>query len=414
MKKKIVIIGAGFGGLAIAKKLANKDVEIVLIDKNNYHTFQPLLYQVATGGLEPSNIAYPIRRIFRGRKNLRFLMAEVSRINPDSNTISSNIGEISYDYLVIASGSTNNFFGFAPLKKDLLTLKSVGDALNIRSHIMQNLEQINFSSIDEQDELVNIAIVGAGPTGVEIAGALAEMRKKVLPKDFPDFDFSRMHIYLFEASDKVLGAMSAEASKYSLQYLEALGINVMLAARVKTFDAHRIYLEDGSEFKSNTVIWTAGVKAATIEGVEAAAGGRIAVNAYNQLEAYPNIFAVGDVSSHVSDKTPRGLPMLAQVAIQQGQHLAANLQLHLAGKEMKVFNYKDKGSMAIIGRNKAVVDLPRYKFHGFFAWFVWMFIHLIALVGFRNRLITFIDWMQNYFSYDRPLGAIIRKYEREK
>jgi NADH dehydrogenase len=414
MKKKIVIIGAGFGGLAIAKKLAKKDVEIVLIDKNNYHTFQPLLYQVATGGLEPSNIAYPIRRIFRGRKNVRFLMAEISRINPDTNSISSNIGEISYDYLVIASGSTNNFFGFAPLKKNLLTLKSVGDALNIRSHLMQNLEQINFSSAEEQDELVNIAIIGAGPTGVEISGALAEMRKKVLPKDFPDFDFARMHIYLFEASDKVLGAMSAEASKYSLQYLEALGINVMLGARVKTFDAHRIYLEDGSEFKSNTVIWTAGVKAATIEGVAAAAGGRIAVNTYNQLEDYQNIFAIGDVSAHVSDKTPRGLPMLAQVAIQQGNHLSANLLLHIAGKPMKAFTYKDKGCMAIIGRNKAVVDLPNYKFHGFFAWFVWMFIHLIALVGFRNRLITFIDWMQNYFSYDRPLGAIIRKYEREK
>lgn len=416
-KAKIVIVGGGFGGINLAKKLSSKDVEVVLIDKNNYHTFQPLLYQVATGGLEPSNIAYPIRRIFRNKKNVRFKMANVTNINLENNTLITNIGTITYDYLVIATGSTNNFFNFEPIKSDFLALKTVTEALDIRSSLMQSLEQLNTIDADNlKDKTINISVIGAGPAGVEVAGALAEMKKKVLPKDFPEFDFTKMHIYLFEAGDKVLAGMSSESSKASLEYLQKMGVKVMLNAMVKDFDKHKIYLDNGTEYESANVIWTAGVKAAPVEGIPSKnlASNRIVVNEFNQFVDYPNAFAIGDVATHMTDKDPKGLPMLAQVAIQQAEHLAKNILRLTNNQTMVPFEYNNKGIMATVGRNKAVVDLPKFKFQGVLAWFVWMFVHLMSLVGFRNKLITFINWTQNYFSYDRPLGAIIRKYKKEQ
>jgi len=415
-RPKIVIIGAGFGGISLAKKLSKSEVEIVLIDKNNFHTFQPLLYQVATGGLEPSNIAYPVRRVFRDKPNVKFRMAEVKNADFEKNTLHTSIGEISYDYLVIATGSTNNFFNFAPIQNDFYSLKTVSEALNIRNTLMTNLELLNnISDEDLKDETVNISIVGAGPAGIEIAGALAEMKKKVLPKDFPEFDFSRMNIYLFEAADKVLASMSPKSSKAALEYLKGLDVSVMLNAKVQNFDKRKVYLEDGTVYKSSTVIWTAGVKAATIEGFtnENLAGGRIKVNEFNQVNDYKNVFAIGDVATKIDTENPKGLPMLAQVAIQQGNHLSKNLIKLIENKPMKAFKYFNKGIMATIGRNKAVVELPQFEFRGRFAWFVWMFVHLMSLVGFRNKLITFVDWAHNYFSYDRPLGAIIRKFEKK-
>lgn len=413
---KIVIVGAGFGGMALAKKLSKKPVDVILIDKNNYHTFQPLLYQVATGGLEADSIAYPIRRVFREIGNVKFRLADVQSVDPKAKLLKTDIGIIPYDELVIASGSDTNYFNFEKIKAKLFSLKSVNDALDIRSFLMQNMEKaITKQRNIERDELINVVIVGAGPAGLELAGALAEMRKHVLPKDFPEIDFERMNIYLFEATNKVLGAMSEESSLASLKFLRQLNVKVHLNARVEAFDGHKVTLADGQTFASETVIWTAGVKANPIDGlpVDSLGGAqRIKVDAFNQVLGTEHIYAIGDVAVHITKENPRGLPMLAPVAMQQGTHLASNFLRSARGEEQRPFKFKEKGVMATIGRNKAVVDLPKVKFQGTFAWFVWMFVHLLSLVGFRNKLVTVIDWIQNYFNYDRPLGLIIRKIKR--
>ena len=411
---KIVIIGAGFGGISIAKSFKNKPVNVLLIDKHNYHNFQPLMYQIATGGLEPDSIAYPVRRIFRNQANFSFRMANVISVNTESNLLHTTIGDVTYDYLVIATGSTNNYFNFEPVKQKLLTLKSIPDALNIRSYIYQNLEK----ALVEQDkrpieDIINIAIIGGGPAGIELAGALAEMKHYVLPKDFPDLDLSKMEINLYEAAPKLLGAMSEDSSKMSLKYLIRLGVNVHLNSKVEAYDGTKLSLEDGSNFITDTVIWTAGVKASPIDGLskEVITGGnRILVNEYNQIDTTENVFAIGDVAACVTPENPKGLPMLAPVAQQQGKLLSKNLIKLINKKPMTPFVYKDRGVMATIGRKKAVVDLPKWKFQGTFAWLVWMFIHIMSLVGFRNKFVAFYDWMSNYFTYDKPLGLIIRPY----
>jgi NADH dehydrogenase len=414
--KKIIIVGGGFAGISIAKNLRESIYDVLIIDRNNYHSFHPLLYQVATGGLEPSNIAYPIRRIFRGCKNVRFRMADVLNINSEEKSIETSIGFLPYDYLILATGSTNNFFNFEPIKENLLSLKSITEALDIRSCVMQNVEKMmTLEDENERIEKVNISVIGAGPAGIEVAGALMEMKKKVLPKDFPEFDFSKMDIYLFEAAPKVLSAMSKEASKASHQFLIDMGVKVHVNAKVKSIESNKIILEDGSTFLSETVIWTAGVKGALVPGLKPEniiAMNRIEVNEFNQVKGSNELFAIGDISAHISEEAPRGLPMLAQVALQQGKHLAQNLIRLSEDKEFLTFKYKDKGTMATIGRNKAVVDLPNFKIQGRIAWFIWMFIHLISIVGFRSKVITLIDWTHNYIKYDRPLAAIIRKYSR--
>jgi len=415
---KIVIIGAGFGGISIAKSFKNKPVNVLLIDKHNYHNFQPLMYQIATGGLEPDSIAYPVRRIFRNQANFSFRMANVISVNTESNLLHTTIGDVTYDYLVIATGSTNNYFNFEPVKQKLLTLKSIPDALNIRSYIYQNLEK----ALVEQEkrpieDIINIAIIGGGPAGIELAGALAEMKHYVLPKDFPDLDLSKMEINLYEAAPKLLGAMSEDSSKMSLKYLIRLGVNVHLNSKVEAYDGTKLSLEDGSNFITDTVIWTAGVKASPIDGLskEVITGGnRILVNEYNQIDTTENVFAIGDVAACVTPENPKGLPMLAPVAQQQGKLLSKNLIKLINKKTMTPFVYKDRGVMATIGRKKAVVDLPKWKFQGTFAWLVWMFIHIMSLVGFRNKFVAFYDWMSNYFTYDKPLGLIIRPYKRQE
>lgn len=413
---KIVIIGAGFGGITLAKSFKNKPVDILLIDQNNYHNFQPLMYQIATGGLEPDSIAYPVRRIFRKYKNVRFRMAKVSRVEIEKGKLRTSIGNIAYDYLVIATGSQNNFFNFEPVKESLLSLKSIPDALNLRSFIFQNLERsLVVKRSGEKTLLMNIAIVGGGPAGVELAGALAEMKRYVIPKDFPELDLSKMHINLYESSPNVLNSMSDEASAKTLIYLKQLGINVHLNTRAISYDSSILTLADGTTFSTDTVIWTAGVKAAPIGGLPAISivgGNRIAVNKYNQVLHTENIFAIGDVASHITKENPKGLPMLAPVAQQQGKLLAKNLMHLMKNKPLEEFVYKDNGVMATIGRKKAVVDLPHWKFQGAFAWLVWMFIHIMSLVGFRNKAVAFVGWMANYFTYDRPLGLILRPYYR--
>ena len=418
MKPKIVIIGAGFGGIAIAKSFKNKPVDILLIDLHNYHNFQPLMYQVATGGLEPASIAYPVRRIFRNYKNVSFRMTEVFSVSSEEKTIETTAGAISYDYLIIATGSQNNFFNFEPVKDKLLTLKSIPDALNLRSFIFQNLEKAMEDNQKEPlDEILNIAIVGGGPAGIELAGALAEMKRYVIPKDFPGLDVSKMSINLYEAAPKLLSVMSNNASAKSELYLKELGVNVNLNAKVSSYDGTTITLADDTTFTTDTVIWTAGVKGAPISGLPKdviVGGNRISVNEYNQVLGSENIFAIGDVASYISALNPKGLPMLAPVAQQQGEQLSKNILRQITGKPLEIFKYKDKGTMATVGRRKAVVDLPKRKFQGTFAWLVWMFIHIFSLVGFRNKLVAFVDWFSNYISYDRPLGLIIRPYKRLK
>lgn len=415
-KQKIVIVGAGFGGIAMAKMFKNKPVNVLLIDQHNYHNFQPLMYQVATGGLEPASIAYPVRRIFRNYKNVSFRMAEVFSVSSEEKTIATSAGAIAYDYLIIATGSQNNFFNFEPVKDKLLTLKSIPDALNLRSFIFQNLEKAMEDNQKEPlDEILNIAIVGGGPAGIELAGALAEMKRYVIPKDFPGLDVTKMNINLYEASPKLLSVMSKNASEKSEVYLKELGINIFLNAKVNSYDGGAITLADNTTFKTDTVIWTAGVKGAPINGLpkEVNVGGnRISINQYNQVLGHDTIFAIGDVAAHISEGNPNGLPMLAPVAQQQGKFLSKNIIRHISGKPMEVFTYKDKGTMATVGRKKAVVDLPKWKFQGTFAWLVWMFIHIFSLVGFRNKLVAFVDWFANYISYDRPLGLIIRPYKK--
>lgn len=415
---KIVILGAGFGGLELVKALHKKPVEVLLIDRNNYHNFQPLMYQVATGGLEPASIAFPVRRIFENARNVSFRMAEVFKVDIAKNKISTSIGDIDFDYLVIASGSENNFFNFEPVKDKLLTLKSVPDALTLRNRIFQNLEMALANNRNEPlEEIMNIAIVGGGPAGLELAGALAEMKKFVLPREFPDLELSKMSINLYEAGPELLGAMSKEASDKSLEYLKEMGVNVFLNTRVKNYDGSTVELEDGGSFTTNTVIWSAGVKGSAISGFPESTilpGNRIAVNEYNLVNGSENIFAIGDVAAHITSENPRGQPMLAPVAQQQGELLAKNLLRKIENKSMEAFQYHNKGVMATIGRNKAVVDLPHYKFQGVFAWFVWMFVHIFSLVGFRSKIVTFIDWSTNYLSYDKPLGLILSSAEMKE
>lgn len=412
---KIIIIGAGFGGVKMVKSLYKKPVEVLLIDRNNYHNFQPLMYQVATGGLEPGNIGYPVRRIFRKYKNVSFRMAEVLKINIRKNKISTSIGDMTYDYLVMASGSENNFFNFEPVKHKLLTLKSLPDALQIRNWIFQNLERALAENEKESlEEIMNIAIVGGGPAGIELAGALAEMKKHVIPKEFPELELSRMSLNLYQSGPKLLASMSKEASEKTLEYLKEMGVNVFLNTRVSDYKDNAIVLEDGSQFITNTVIWTAGVKGALIDGFPEEAilqGNRLSVNEFNQVLGTQNVFAIGDVSAHCSNEYPKGLPMLAPIAQHQGKLLAKNILKRLKNESMQPFAYTNKGVMATIGRKKAVVDLPNFKFQGGFAWLVWMFVHVFSLVGFRDKTVTLIDWVVSYFSYDQPLGMILRSGE---
>lgn len=413
---RIVVVGGGFGGLSVVRSLKNKKVEVLLIDRHNYHTFQPLLYQVATGGLEPDSIAYPLRRSFRRYRNVYFRMAEVTAVNLNKRILDTTIGDIPFDHLVIASGSQTNFFQLENIKEKLMQIKTVPDALDFRSFLMQNLEKaITLEDESERERIMNIAIVGGGPTGVELAGALAEMKKYVFPRDLPELNLEDMHIFLFEAESHLLAAMSDESSEAARKYLEKLGIEVFLDVPVTGFDGEKITLKNGKEIPTETVIWTAGVKCVPLKGLpeEVIKGpGRIAVDEFNRVEGFENIFVIGDAATHMTDETPKGLPMLAQVAIQQGEAVGKNILKSLEGKPMEPFTYTDKGTMATVGRKKAVVDLPRFRFQGFVAWIVWMLVHIYSLIGFRNKIVTFVDWIANYISYDRPLGLIIRPFKR--
>ena len=415
---RVVIIGGGFAGLAAAKGLEKQELQVVLIDQHNYHTFQPLLYQVATGGLEPDSIAFPLRKRFNDVENFYFRLADVGKINADKNTIQTSIGDLEYDELIIATGSTTNFFGNTNIQKLAMEMKSVPQSLNIRSLILENFEEaLLTSNLEERKALMNFVIVGGGPTGVELAGALAEMKKGILPKDYPDLDIRQMQINLIQSSDCLLKGMSAKASEKAEDFLIKLGVNVWKNLRVLDYDGKTVTTNGEDNFNAETVIWAAGVKGKTIEGLDTECvierAERIKVDAYNQVLNHSNIYAIGDVACMKSDKNPYGHPMMAQPAIQQGKLVAKNILAKLSNKKLTPFVYNDKGSMATIGRNKAVVDLPKWKFQGVFAWFVWMFVHLFSLIGFRNRAIVFLNWVYNYIRFDRETRLIIRPYKNK-
>lgn len=417
-KPRIVIVGGGFGGIELAKKLRDENVDVMMLDKHNYHTFQPLLYQVATGGLEADSIAFPLRKIFKGQKNLTFRVTEVLKVRPSENIIETSIGTIEYDHLVLATGSTSNFFGQKEIEGNAMPMKSIPEALNLRSLILQNLEAAQIvPDLQLKAELLNFVVVGGGPTGVETAGALAELKRHVLKNDYPELNIDDVNIYLIEGSPELLGAMSVQAQIASAEFLTELGVTIMLSTRVQGYDGKVLSLLDGRKIPSSTVIWSAGVKGAVPNGLnieDLVRGNRLKVNEINRVDGHDNIYAIGDVAAMISEEFPNGHPGVAPAAIQQGKLLAKNLLNVLAKKPVVPFKYKDKGTMATVGRNRAVVDLHKIRFQGIFAWFTWMFVHLMTLAGFRNKLVVFVNWVWSYFSYDRGTRLIIRPYFKEK
>jgi NADH dehydrogenase len=411
-QKRIVVIGAGFAGLKLVRALRRSELQIVLIDRNNFHQFQPLFYQVATAGLEPSAISFPLRKIFQKQSNLHIRLTDVVHINADEKLVQTTLGDVSYDYLVVATGANTNFFGMKPIADAALPMKTVGEALNLRNSILKNYEAALTSDDPvEIESLLNTVIVGGGPTGVELAGALAEMRTYVLPKDYPELNFREMKIYLVEASATLLSSMSASSSEKAARFLEKLGVNILTGIQVTGYENDKVLLHNGEHLKAHTLIWAAGIRGEAPEGlsgVYTGRGNRLIVDEYNRIKGLDSAFAIGDIALVESATTLNGHSQVAQVAIQQAANLAKNLKRALNQQELKPFRYFDKGSMATIGRNKAVVDLPFWSFQGFFAWLVWMFVHLMSIVGVKNRMLIFINWLWNYMTYDQSLRLIMK------
>ncbi len=417
-QKRVVIVGAGFGGLVFAQKLAKQDFQIVLIDKNNYHQFQPLFYQVAMAGLEPSSISFPLRKIFQHMPNVHIRITKVNAVDTAKQSITTELGEISYDYLVLGLGTDTNFFGMQNMIDKAIPMKSVSEAIFLRNRVLQNLEDaLTTEDPLEREGLMNMVVVGGGPTGVEVSGTLAEMKKIILPKDYPELDFNLMKIYLFESSSEVLEVMSDQASVKGKEYLEKLGVIIRNGVRIVDFDGEYAYTNTDEKIRTNNVVWAAGVQANGIEGFSPdifARGNRMKVNEFNQVEGFQNIFALGDLALMTADAVfPNGHPQMAQPAIQQGKLLAQNFTKIINDQNPKPFKYKDLGSMATIGRHLAVVDLPFWKFQGTFAWYVWMFVHLMSILGVKNKILIFINWLWNYITYDQSLRLIIKPKFKE-
>jgi NADH dehydrogenase len=412
VKKRIVIAGGGFAGLRLVRKLVGKGFQIVLLDKNNFHQFQPLLYQVATAGLEPSAISFPLRKILQKESDVHFRITEIFEINPEVKEIVTSIGHLKYDYLVLATGAATNFFGQKNIEQHTLSMKSASDAILIRNTILENFESALLETLPEKiSQYLNIILVGGGPTGVELVGALAEMRKYIFPKDYPELDLSKMRIVLYASSARLLPVMSPQASQKAMDYLKKLGVEVHLNTTVMDYNGSCLQLSDGSTVSSRTVIWAAGVKANSVAGLAAETFGRknrIRVDRFNRVLSYDNIFALGDLSLMETPKYPNGHPQVAQAAIQQAKLLGGNLIKLESGSELKEFEYTNKGSLATIGRNLAVADLPIGKLKGFAAWVLWSIVHLFTIVGVKNRLSIFLNWSWNYFTYDQSLRLLIR------
>jgi len=412
----VVIVGGGFGGLEVALTLKDAPVEILMLDKHNYHTFQPLLYQVALGSLESESIAFSFRKNFSGQKNFRFRIAEVKKVNAEKNTIETTIGEIAYDYLVIATGSTTNFFGNKDVEHYAMPMKSIPEALNLRYLIFQHLEDAVLKKVkEERIPYLTFVLVGAGPTGVELAGAIAEFRNHVLEQDYPELKKEDVKIYLADFLPRVLGPMSEQASNAAHDYLKSLGVELLLNAKVESYDGHQITFEGGKVIETKNVIWSAGVTGVVPHGIDKnilERGNRIRTDNICRVDGTSNIFAIGDVAAMITPETPKGHPGVAQVAIQMGDNVGKNIVHLVRGEATEPFKYNDKGSLATIGRNKAVADLGKIKFQGFFAWLVWIFVHLFSLLGTRNKLIVFLNWIGNYMTYNGGSRLIIRRFVR--
>lgn len=415
-QERIVIVGGGFGGLKMARALAKSNYQVVLLDKNNYHQFQPLFYQVAMAGLEPSSIAFPLRKAFQRFKNVFIRITEVTKVRRKEQLVETKLGPLRYDHLIIAIGADTNYFGNEELMKRTIPMKSVGEALFLRNHILSDYEKaLTTADYEERQGLIDIVIVGGGPTGVEVAGALAEMKQYILPKDYPELDHKEVDIYLVQAAPRLLKGMTEKSSEGAKLFLEQLGVQVMTNTRVTDYDGKYVHMDNGSSIRTDKVIWAAGIKGNSFPGLPESAycwGGRIRVDQHCKVEGQENIYAIGDIAYMETEAYPEGHPQVAQVAIQQGTLVAKNFRNRGKGRPAEAFRYKDLGTMATIGRNRAVVDLPKLNFKGFFAWVVWLFVHLYALVGVKNRLFVFINWVWNYFTYDQSLRLIIKLKQR--
>jgi len=411
MKKKIIVVGGGFAGLQFLLNLKKNQYDVLLIDKLNHHQFQPLFYQVATSQIEPSSISFPLRRIFNRRTDIHIRLAEVLEVMSQQHLLRTTIGDFSYDYLIIATGCKTNFFGNREIEKNVFTLKTTHQAIRIRNSILESFEKLLYVDEQERPPLQNIVIVGGGPTGVELAGAFVEIKRDILPGDYPRIDFSHLKIYLIEGSHHTLNSMSAKARAASEKYLRNMGVDVRLDLLVKSYDGEILALSDGSKIMSKQVIWAAGVTGNLLAGLAnnvVVKGNRIRVNQYNEVMGSEGIFAIGDIAYMETPKYPNGHPQVANVAINQGRNLAANIDRIEKGTRLKAYEYKDLGSMATVGRNKAVVDLPGIRFKGYFAWFFWMFLHLMLILRVRNKLIIFINWAGNYMTQNSSLRLILK------
>ena len=412
-QRRVVVVGGGLGGLKLVSSLRDTDFQVVLVDKNNYNQFPPLIYQVASAGLEPSNISFPFRRLFQGWKNFFFRMAEVQHIDTEEKAIKTSIGMIHYDDLVLAAGATTNFFGNKNIEASALPMKSVSESMRLRNTILQNLERAETEDNEARKQaLMNIAIVGGGPSGVEIAGVLAEMKQTILPRDYPDLDTSCMHIYLINATPRLLGAMSERSSREAERALKELGVEVMTNCMVTDYVDKELVLKDGQRISAETAIWVSGIKANNIDGIPTESighAGRILVDRFNRVKGLKDVYAIGDQCIVEGDEAyPYGHPQLAQVAIQQAKTLAKNLIRQEKGETEQPFSYHNLGTMATIGRKKAVVEIGKLKFGGFFAWLLWLIVHLRSILGVKNKTIVFLNWMWSYMNYKQSLRLILK------
>ena len=417
-KKRLVIIGGGFGGLTLADKLSKKNFQVVLIDKNNYHQFQPLLYQVASAGLELDSISFPFRKVLDNKKDFYFRLAEVKGVFPEEKRIETSIGDLTYDYLVIATGTTTNYYGNKVIQEKAIPMKSVEEALTLRNRLLINLEKsLDCIDKEEKQSLLNIVIVGGGATGVEIAGALSEMKRYVIPKDYPDLKRKNINIYLIEGTDKLLPVMSESSSTHALKFLRNMEVNVILNRKVTGYEDNKVIMDNGQKISTQTLIWVSGVIGHTLGNLPSelmGRGNRFWVNSYNQLTGFDNIFVIGDACLQTEEKYPNGHPQVAPVAIQQAKLLAKNLERIQKGKVPEPFHYKNQGTLATIGRNKAVADIDKIKLHGFLAWAVWMLVHLRSILGVRNKILVLVNWVWNYFTYDQSRRFILFAKEVRK
>lgn len=416
-KKKVVVVGCGFAGIRLIQELDQNLFDIYVIDKLNNHQFQPLFYQVATAQIDPSSISFPLRNVFKRKRNVHIRIAEVTKIDSNNKQVITSIGNFEYDYLVIGIGCKTNFFGNSEIEENSLTLKTTSEAIAIRNHVLMTFERIISASPEEKERLLNLVIVGAGPTGVELAGAFAEIKNTILPKDYPDIDFKKLNIILIEGSKHTLNNMSDTAKTSSAKYLRAMGVTVITEVLMTNYDGKTAKLDNGKEIKTGTVIWAAGVTGNKIEGLPETSitrGNRIIVDRYNSVNGCDAIYAIGDIAYMETPKYPKGHPQLANVAINQAKCLAKNLKAIQLNNKLTEFEYKDLGSMATIGNHKAVVDLPFIKFEGYFAWLTWMFLHLMLILSVKNKLIIFLNWAWRYFTKDNSLRLILPPFTNKK